>query len=250
MLRTRLWMGTVLIALTVGVLVLDGRLEALRNRYPFLFLLLLILALLGCQEFLNLLGPVRRPWPWLCYAAVAALIVVNWPVHLWPWARDVSPHALLWVLGTYVAVVLAAFLTGLATYQPPTESASTPPPDTVGCVALASFVAVYLGVLPSFLAQLRWPEPTSVRAGDANTQAVLALAMAIFIPKCCDTGAYTFGRLIGRHKMAPAISPGKTWEGLAGGGRTRWRGCPQPPGPARRLAGTFAQRDEPPGRDG
>src|SRR5207249_10685375 len=46
---------------------------------------------------------------------------------------------------------------------------------------------------------------------------VLAMAMTIFIPKCCDTGAYTFGRLIDRLKMAPAISHGKTWEGLAGG---------------------------------
>jgi phosphatidate cytidylyltransferase len=32
-----------------------------------------------------------------------------------------------------------------------------------------------------------------------------------------DTGAYAVGRLIGRHHMAPAISPGKTWEGAAGG---------------------------------
>ncbi len=33
----------------------------------------------------------------------------------------------------------------------------------------------------------------------------------------CDTGAYTVGRLIGRHKMTPQLSPGKTWEGAAGG---------------------------------
>jgi len=33
----------------------------------------------------------------------------------------------------------------------------------------------------------------------------------------CDTGAYATGRLIGRHKMAPAISPKKTWEGAVGG---------------------------------
>ena len=33
----------------------------------------------------------------------------------------------------------------------------------------------------------------------------------------CDTGAYAVGRLIGRHRMAPHISPGKTWEGAAGG---------------------------------
>ena len=32
-----------------------------------------------------------------------------------------------------------------------------------------------------------------------------------------DTGAYAVGRLIGRHKMTPTLSPGKTWEGAAGG---------------------------------
>ena len=33
----------------------------------------------------------------------------------------------------------------------------------------------------------------------------------------CDTGAYAVGRLIGRHHMAPRISPNKTWEGAIGG---------------------------------
>jgi len=32
-----------------------------------------------------------------------------------------------------------------------------------------------------------------------------------------DTGAYAFGRLFGRHKLFPRISPNKTWEGLLGG---------------------------------
>ncbi len=38
----------------------------------------------------------------------------------------------------------------------------------------------------------------------------------VLITKFSDTGAYVVGSLIGRHKMIPRISPGKTWEGVVG----------------------------------
>jgi phosphatidate cytidylyltransferase len=53
-----------------------------------------------------------------------------------------------------------------------------------------------------------------------------------------DTAAYFSGRLFGRHKLAPAISPGKTWEGVAGafaalalyaGALSLWGGMPLQP---------------------
>lgn len=38
----------------------------------------------------------------------------------------------------------------------------------------------------------------------------------VLVTKCSDIGAYCTGSLIGRHKMIPRISPGKTWEGFGG----------------------------------
>jgi phosphatidate cytidylyltransferase len=49
---------------------------------------------------------------------------------------------------------------------------------------------------------------------DYGFVASLAVLLAIFAD---DTAAYFGGRTLGRHKLAPAISPGKTWEGLACG---------------------------------
>ena len=44
--------------------------------------------------------------------------------------------------------------------------------------------------------------------------AVFTVLLAVF---AADAAAYFTGLLIGRHKLAPVISPGKTWEGLVGG---------------------------------
>jgi phosphatidate cytidylyltransferase len=43
------------------------------------------------------------------------------------------------------------------------------------------------------------------------------LVSMLVVVKLGDTGAYTVGRLIGKRKLAPKLSPGKTIEGLAGG---------------------------------
>jgi phosphatidate cytidylyltransferase len=49
---------------------------------------------------------------------------------------------------------------------------------------------------------------------DHGRLAVFTVLLAVF---AADAFAYFTGLLIGRHKLAPVLSPGKTWEGLAGG---------------------------------
>jgi phosphatidate cytidylyltransferase len=53
-----------------------------------------------------------------------------------------------------------------------------------------------------------------VRNAEGGRSWVLLGFLATF---AVDTGAYATGKLLGRHKMAPKISPHKTWEGAAGG---------------------------------
>ena len=64
---------------------------------------------------------------------------------------------------------------------------------------------LYIGLLSSFILALRI---------DFGPWVLLTF---IFTVKSADIGAYFTGRKLGKHKMAPLISPGKTWEGLAGG---------------------------------
>jgi phosphatidate cytidylyltransferase len=45
----------------------------------------------------------------------------------------------------------------------------------------------------------------------------LAIFTVLIAVWAADSGAYLVGRLVGRHKLAPVLSPGKSWEGFVGG---------------------------------
>jgi phosphatidate cytidylyltransferase len=191
MLATRIGTGTILILLTLGVLVGDVYLAPV---YPFLLLFQLGLSVGGCRELVQLLGR-RAPQIPVCYLGVVILVLANWclpsPGYFWPV-----------LVGIQAGFLLVVFLYEMAFYREPGRS--------VERMAVTWWGVGYLGLLPCFFAQLRWLDP------DEASNSV-RLALAAFVPKCCDIGAYFTGRLLGRTPMTPLLSPKKTWEGAAGG---------------------------------
>jgi phosphatidate cytidylyltransferase len=196
-------MGALLIALTAGMLVFD---RGLGPWYPFLLLFFVVLGPLACDELFQLLGPERLLPRWFCHGSVLTVLLANWPAHL---GSGLTADPWHYVLGAFTTVALCAFIVEMATYREPGGS--------VGRIAAATWTVAYLGVLPSFLAQLRWLRPFPWGESSGDGRGVAALALAIFVPKACDIGAFFTGKLVGRHRMTPVLSPNKTWEGFAGG---------------------------------
>ena len=71
-----------------------------------------------------------------------------------------------------------------------------------------------LGLIGLLLLVATWVALTSILHRDAGRY---LLFLAIVIVALADIGGYIAGRLFGKNKLAPIISPGKTWEGFAGG---------------------------------
>ena len=83
--------------------------------------------------------------------------------------------------------------------------------NTAGILAISTtlFGLMYVPWLLNFIQKINF----FPGIGDHGKYYVLYF---ILVTKFSDTGAYAVGSLIGKHKMIPRISPGKTWEGFGG----------------------------------
>lgn len=169
-----------------------------------------ILALAGLTEFYSACSMQGfRPLAWLGYAA-AVCFLLEARLAGSPWAGQPLRAALM-------ALVLVGLLVELARAQ-------RAPVRDLGATLLG---ALYVGWLFSylvllrdeggmFLARMGGSPAVRLPATLADPGAWLVL-LVMFATWACDTGAFFTGRAFGRHPLAPAISPGKTVEGAAGG---------------------------------
>ncbi|HEX7177321.1 MAG TPA: phosphatidate cytidylyltransferase [Pyrinomonadaceae bacterium] len=139
-----------------------------------------------------------RPDVVVGYAATAAILAsfyFNEPVWL------------LIILPVFVAAALVAEMLRGAPFDKMILSAGS---TVLGVLYIALLGGHLIGVRTGFALSLS-PAP------DSYTLSTHLLSFFFLVLMGSDTGAYYTGRALGRRKLAPNISPGKTWEGAAGG---------------------------------
>ena len=203
MLHLRLLSAALLISSLVGLMWLDFQLVGFGRPGAWLLPLALFGAALGTKELLALLRCQNlEPSRWATY--VGSLFVVaatGVPIYWSHYPENCSLGRLGLPLCAMALAICLVFFAEMARYREPG--------GVTVRVALGVFVIGYVGLLMSFLVALRLFHD--------NGWGLAALVSMILVTKMCDTGAYFSGRLVGRHKMTPLLSPKKTWEGAAGG---------------------------------
>lgn len=197
MLGWRLGLSAIIIPALVFLFFLDARCG---KSAPVLLVLCLALGMRSAYELVLLLRP-RFPEvsAGACGICVAAVVLAAWAPHL-----DGAANATTEALAS-VASVFAVCVAGLMAHQAWLYREPGRRMEELGAQLL---VVSYVGLLLAVTVQLRWV--AGVEAG------YLAIGSLVVATKMGDTTAYTFGRLFGHRKMAPILSPGKTWAGFAG----------------------------------
>ena len=134
-------------------------------------------------QMLRSAGRASSTWPGLLLVAFL-LVDAQWP------ARQLLPF------------VLTVASLGLLASQVFRSNAPRSLENWALCVA----GGVYIGLAAGHFMRLR-----------ALAEGLEWLIVAVVATWVCDTGAYFVGRAVGRRKLAPLISPGKTWEGAWAG---------------------------------
>jgi phosphatidate cytidylyltransferase len=199
MLKNRLLFGTLMTAFFVAIVIFGGWLDGSLTICPAddkpvqgtVLCVLIALLIIPVQLELSKLAAAKNLKIFTPVSITSSILfATSW---YWPQLIEISP-------AIYLLFLSAFSLVGLLLYQ----YVRYGPLAVLANCGANYFSIIYLGLLSAFCLAVRidfglWP-----------------FLMFVFVVKFADIGAYTFGSLFGRHKFSPKISPGKTWEGMAG----------------------------------
>ena len=199
MLKHRLISGPILIAAFLGLVVLD---EVLGREMAFAGVALFAIAILTAPLSARELCHIARKKDvhnrvWLMTAAVMLGLTAMFISPILGERAESNPLLSIMPVPSAAVVVFGVSMIVLCRGE-----------NTQGVIlgTAANLLAfVYLGVTLGFYFLIR------------HEHSAWWIVGIIMTTKMCDSGAYFTGRAIGRHKLIPWLSPGKTWEGLIGG---------------------------------
>lgn len=187
MLKQRIVTAAILLPLFVWAL--------LTLPYSILSLLFALIVILGAWEWCRLIGVQTRA------GQLAYLVTVFFAVGVVAWTLEDSDWSDFW-LGLATLFWLLA-LAAVVRFQRQGHRQAAPMPRWQGgIVGILVLVPTWLGLM------------TLLTLDDRGRLLVLFLMVLIW---SADSGAYFAGRRWGRRKLAAHVSPGKSWEGVAGG---------------------------------
>lgn len=167
-----------------------------------------------------IIGPL---WPLFVALAAAAMLLALYEYRLLARKRDMQPDIVVGILGAAaifmafffdapsqdpILLLLTLILFTIATFAS-AALRGAPFDKMIASIGATMTGVLYVVLLGGHLVALRTGFPASLSAH--------LLSFFFLVIMGSDTGAYYTGRAFGRHKLAPAISPGKTWEGAVGG---------------------------------
>jgi len=214
----RIFFGVVAIAFLLALFAGDHAVAqwAIEQPYPALELLrhgsiipvaFLIIIAMAVSEMLRLLRAKGfEPFPVPAYLLSLTMLALPWLTPAGILGDSIADRE-----GLYWPMVVVAFSTLLVGACCVFRNN---PDGTFRDGGATLLIILYVGFLSSFALQLRCGLTVPTRE---HHQGVWLLMIVLLVTKCSDIAAYLTGSALGRHKLIPAISPGKTVEGAIGG---------------------------------
>ncbi len=164
-----------------------------------------VLTIIATIEYFRMLREAKV----MCFPRFGILTAVAYTgVQHWFFLKGQAPYPELDSLAMFI-VIAGSFTLQLRQQIRGVESLLAVAANVLGFI--------YIPFLFNFAARIVFVVPdASLAPGNVGDHGAFLLLWLLAVTKFTDMGAYITGSMVGRHKMIPHVSPGKTWEGFAG----------------------------------